>query len=333
MNIGVVGQPGSGRRTLLRALSGSSTLPELLTLKVPDPRLDSLAADAGAKKVTPANIVLAMAFASDADSDQRVGRSLQEMDAALIVLDGFSGRDPVSDLRDMLDTWLLTDQMVIERRLERLQKEVSSGRTEGERELKALKLCLPHLEEGHPLRTLTMDESEWAAVSGFGFTSRKHGVVVLNVGDDQVASAVPDELVTLAGDAGFSVMSCAANLEEEIAQLDPDEQAAFLDDLGLESSARDRLIQAMYSVLDQVTFYTAGEKETRAWPVTAQSSAWEAAGKIHSDIQRGFIRAEIISYADYETAGSQRAAKPSMRLEGKEYAIQDGDLVYFRFNV
>jgi len=219
---------------------------------------------------------------------------------------------------------------VIEKRLERLKKEKGK-----ERERELLEKCQKLLEDEQPLRGVEFLADEYTLLSGFAFLSQKPLLVVYNLGEGALHEPLPGDVTEYAAKEKLTVVPICGKVEMEIAQLDEEERGAFLADLGLKDSARDRFIQHAYTLLHLMSFFTAAPIEARAWTITRGTTAVKAAGKIHSDIERGFIRAEVIAYDDYlhyggET-GCQKAGK--MRLEGKEYVMQDGDVVHFRFKV
>jgi ribosome-binding ATPase YchF (GTP1/OBG family) len=219
---------------------------------------------------------------------------------------------------------------VIEKRVERLKKEKGK-----ERERELLEKCQKILEEEKPLRAVPFLPEEQALLSGFAFLSQKPLLIVYNLAERSLHAPLPADVIEYAENERLTVVPICGKVEMEIAQLDEEERGAFLADLGLKDSARDRFIQRAYVLLNLLSFFTAGPLEARAWTITRGTTAVKAAGKVHSDIERGFIRAEVITYDDYiryrGEAGCRDAGK--MRLEGKEYVVQDGDVVHFRFKV
>ena len=237
--------------------------------------------------------------------------------------------DPARDLADVRIDLLLRDLSVVERRRVRLEKLVRVKKDPAEAaEFALLTKIQETLEEGRPVRALKLGEEEMRIIKGFGFLSAKPLLVVVNVGEEQLGDAF-GEL------DGETPVALAARLEEELAQLPGEEQAEFLADYDLKSSALDRVVQASFGLLDLRCFFTLGEDEVRAWPVRAGTIALHAAGTIHTDLERGFIRAEVVSYTDFMAAGSLSAARDrgTLRLEGKDYVVKDGDIFHVRFNV
>ncbi len=261
---------------------------------------------------------------------------MRELEALVQVVRAFADplastpADPLRDLRDFHTELLLADMGVIEKRLERLRKE--QGR---EREQALLEKCYRVLEDEKPLRGETFLPEEQLVLAGFAFLSHKPLLVVYNVEEDEVQHPLPDEVAAYAEDNDLRIIPVCGQVEMEIAQLEEDERALFLDDLGVAESARDRFIRSAYEALNLLSFFTAGPNEARAWTIGRGTTAVRAAGKVHSDMERGFIRAEVIAYGEYIAhrgeAGCREAGK--MRLEGKDYEVRDGDVIHFRFKV
>ena len=339
MKAGLVGFPLSGKTTLFNAItalhkSGDSHV-HLGAIKVPDPRVDQLAAIYKPRKVTYAEIRFAdLPGPRGKAMEGESLRALSDVDALCLVLRGFVAPDgtapaPVRELRDFDAELVLADLGVVERRLDRLRKE-HAGRTGSEfHELSNLQ---KHLESGHPLRTMKWTEAEQREMAHFGFLSRRPMLVVLNVAESDAARPLPPELETEVRARGAEGLVLSAAVEAEIADLDPAEQPAFLESIGLREAARDRFIRAAYHLLELASFFTVGEDEVRAWTIHRGDRAPRAAGKIHSDFERGFIRAEVIHYEEFMAAGSEAKARVrgKMRLEGKEYVVRDGDILHVR---
>jgi hypothetical protein len=250
--------------------------------------------------------------------------------------------NPSRDAQAMEDELILADLGLAERRLERLEKDLKKGKSADlERERDVLSLCRAALEEGRPLRSLDLEGDDLKRLRGFQFLSAKPLLVVINLDEarlsagaatiDQAADAVG--LTAFLARAATAAVAVCAKIELEIAQLEPSDAAAFLADLGLKESGLDRVIRASYDLLGYISFFTVGEDECRAWSIPRGISAQLAAGEIHSDIARGFIRAEVVSYDALTTRGSMAVCRDhgEVRLEGKEYVVQDGDIINFRF--
>ena len=318
--------------------------------KVPDERLDRLTAMYNPKKRVPATIEFAdLAMPVQAGAAQALVdvAAYKNADALVHVVRAFNDPTvphpsgsvhPSRDAQAMEDELILADLGLTERRLERVDKDLKKGKSpELEREKAVLTQCRAALEEGRPLRSLNLQGDDLRRLRGFQFLSAKPLLIVLNVDEANVA----DDTHTAAGAAGLTqflsraatgAVAVCAKIELEIAQLEPADAAAFLADLGLKESGLDRVIRASYELLGYISFFTVGEDECRAWSIPRHLTAPAAAGEIHSDIQRGFIRAEVVSYDALITRGSMAACRDhgEVRLEGKEYIVVDGDIINFR---
>ncbi len=349
MKIGIVGFPGAGKTAVFNALTGLHASvggygdpgkPNLGTIKVPDERIDRLSAIFAPRKTTYAEVVF-VDFAAGSERaggvlDQATLVQMRDADALVQVVRDFpdpAGReaaDPVRGISAFKSELVLADLGNVEKRLERVRKEKGK-----EREVELLERCRTALEAETPLRRVELGPAEERALSGFGLLSRLPLLVVLNVAEAAAAAPLPERVrAYLAADAVPGLALCA-QIEMEIAALDAADRSAFLADLGLREAARDRFVQAAYGLLDLISFLTTGEDEVRAWPIRRGTTAVKAAGKVHSDIERGFIRAEVATYDDFIRLGSEAKCREAgkLRLEGKEYVVQDGDIIHFRFNV
>ncbi|MGH7820432.1 MAG: DUF933 domain-containing protein, partial [Candidatus Binatia bacterium] len=261
---------------------------------------------------------------------------LRDADAIVAVLRGFpdpfsaAPADPVREFGRFEEELVLADLAVVERRLERLRREGAKGR-----EPDLLARLEEWLGEGKPLRRAEISPDERRLLSGYQLISAAPLLAVLNLPEDAPAAVVPKALSDAVAADGGECLALAATLEREIAELPAEDQAAFLRDAGVEASARDRFVRTAYRVLDLVSFLTTGEDEVRAWTIRRGTAAQRAAGKIHSDIEKGFIRAEVIAYEDFVRLGGEAECKKAgkARLEGKDYVVADGDIIHFRFNV
>ncbi len=345
MKVGIFGPLGSGKTTVFNCLTGlkaetgfGKTKQNLGSVKVPDDRVDYLASVYHPKKTTYAEILFVdLPGASGKGVDAQAAGELRSVDVLTVVVAAFdspmseSGPDPKGDFERIESELLLWDFAVVEKRLERMAKERSKDSTL-EREI--LEKCLVTLEEERPLRLMDWTDQQEQLLRGYQFLSRKRLIVLVNTPDDapnEVVSGLEDE----AREHGASVISMSAQVEAEILDLAPEERADFLADLGQSMSGRDRYIRHAYEALDLISFLTAGEDECRAWTIRRGTVARKAAGVIHSDIERGFIRAEVVSFEDFKAFGGEDAAKAAgkYRLEGKDYVVADGDIINFRFNV
>ena len=366
LRAGLIGFASSGKTTLFHLLTrghegraGGRNDASVGQAQVPDTRLDRLAALYSPKKRTPAAVTFAdMAARRGADGGAGAGALVdvtpyRTADALLHVVRAFhddaaphpaGSVDPGRDTRAMEDELILADLAVAEKRLGRLEQDRKKGALkqarEGEAEMAVLQRCVEALEAGTPLRTLQLDANDARRLRGFQFLSGKPLLLVLNVDEADVSRATA-EAVSAAGLDGFvaapsiHALSVCAKIELEIAQLDPDDAAVFLADLDLSEPGLDRVIRAAYDLLGYISFFTVGEDECRAWSIPAGTGAQEAAGEIHTDLARGFIRAEVVAHDRLIERGTfadcRRQAE--VRLEGKDYVVRDGDVINVRFAV
>jgi len=345
MKAGLVGYAQSGKTTLFDALTGqhkhgtAGRGVNLGAIKVPDARIDALSAIFKPKLTTYAEMQFVDVpgpgkKGSGLDADSL--RALAEVDAFCLVVRGFPGfdgapADPERELRDFDAEVVLHDLGIVEKRLERLAREHKQGAAE-HHELERLHA---HLDPGLPLRTMKWSDAEEKELAHFSFLSRRPMLVVVNVAEAQAAAPPPPGILSAAKERGCEVLSLCATIEAEIADLPAPDQPEFLASLGLTEPARARFIRAAYHLLDLVSFFTVGEDEVRAWPIRRGDKAPRAAGRIHSDLERGFIRAEVMHYQDFMSTGSEAKARQEgkLRLEGKEYVVHDGDIMTIRFAV
>jgi ribosome-binding ATPase len=351
LEIGLIGLPRAGKTALFDALTGlrseagsAARATHTAVVKVPDARVDRLSGIFTPRKTTYAEVTFVDPAAERADAapkgpfPETTANALRDVDALVHVVRVFTdpsvpaspgSTSPAADLRAMEEELILRDLALVERRLERLRKE--RGKPDSAAEAALLEPALAHLEQGKPLRELAWTEEHHSRLRGFQFLSLKPALVVLNIGEEALGTTQAE----IAALEGFRVLPLCVKVEREIAELPAAEQQDFLEQMGLERPARDVFLRAAYELLELLSFFTVGEDEVRAWSVRAGSTAWIAAGKIHTDIQRGFIRAESIHYEEFLRVGSLGAAKTQgvLRLEGKEYRVRDGDILHFRFSV
>lgn len=350
MKIAILGLPLSGKTTLFRALaaghySGGGEA-HLASVAVPDWRLDVIAERERPKKKTYAAVTFVDvgAMRTGEDTGARLDKlhSLTgDADALLLVVQAFgdldhAGRplDVARDLRDLLAEILLTDMAIVERRLERVSKEHRSKRKgEQDPEYDLLQRLRAHLDAERWARELVMSDEETNFARGYGLLTLRPALVVFNVAEDDLEGQKARAAGDLATSIGFPWEIICADLELQFSELSDEERPAFLAEYGLQAAARERLISAAYRLLDIVTFFTVNENEARAWTVPRGTTARQAAGKIHSDMEKGFVRAETIAFADYERTGNLHDAHKAnkVRLEGKDYIVQDGDILLIRF--
>ncbi len=361
MKIGIFGLPQSGKTTVFRVLVGRADLMardphgemQTAVVKLPDERLDFLVEVYQPQKVSPAEVTFVDTVAlrrgrADARQAENLTALLGDAEAFALVIRCFdlSGEGDAStvaqqDLESLLLELALTDLPVFEKRLERLEKELRSGRRDVAAERGLLVRCREHLEHGGLLKDLTLSAGEDKALRGYRLLTMKPMLVVANLGESMTGGDPLAEGGALAGfqahcdSRGLTVIAFCAALEAEIEELAPDEQAAFLADYGIERPARDSFLRASFDLLGLVTFFTGGPTEVHAWPIPAGTTAIDAAGKIHTDLARGFIRADTIAYADMVAAGSEAECRKrgTSRLEGKDYRVRDGDILLIRFSV
>jgi len=354
----LIGFPSSGKSTLFQLMtsaregSGGKGDVKIGISKVPDARLDVLTGMYNPKKRVPATVEftdIAVAAKTGAQALVDVA-NYKNADALVHVVRAFrdetvahpSGSvDPARDAQAMEDELLLADLGVAERRLERIERDLKKGRSaELERERDVVQQCKTALEEGRPLRTLSLAGDDAKRLRGFQFLSAKPLLLVVNLDEADVTevgahvekAAAKTGLTGFLSHAATRAVALCGKIELEISQLDPADANAFLADLGLAESGLDRVIRASYDLLGYMSFFTVGEDECRAWSISRGTPAQLAAGEIHTDIQRGFIRAEVVAYDALTGRGSMAACREhgEVRLEGKEYVVQDGDIINFR---
>ncbi|MGH7402362.1 MAG: redox-regulated ATPase YchF [Candidatus Rokuibacteriota bacterium] len=357
MKIGLIGLPKSGKTSLFNLLTGASVATSSFgtargemhagVARVPDARVDRLTALFKPKKTTFATFeVVDLAGIAKGERQGLEAKEFRSADALLHVVRAFPGptgapSDPGGDIDDLETELILADLEVVERRLERLEAQIKKKRTDADVHEQAVLLKVkPALESAQPIRAMGLGDDESRAIRGFTFLSQKPILHCLNLAEKEIARGK-----TLAESFGLPAVArrpatglgwVSAVIETEVAQLEGPEQAAFLADLGLSEPAIRRVLEDCYALLGLISFFTVGEDEVRAWSIPRGTRAQDAAGAIHSDIARGFIRAEVIGYEDLLAAdGSMATARERgrLRLEGKDYAVQDGEICHFRFNV
>ncbi len=354
----LIGLPSSGKTTLFQLMTSIHEAPRgkgdvnIGISKVPDQRLDKLTAMYNPKKRVPATVEFTDIVAAARGGAQALVdvAGYKNADALVHVVRAFrdpavahpSGSiDPARDAQTMEDELILADLGVAERRLERIEKDLKRGKSaELEKERDLVQRCKDALEHGTPLRALQLAGDDLKRLRGFQFLSAKPLLLVINLDENDVAD-VGDDIARAAERAGLTAFLAHAStravalctkIELEISQLEAADAKAFLSDLGLTESGLDRVIRTSYDLLGYISFFTVGEDECRAWSIARATPAQQAAGEIHTDIQRGFIRAEVVAYDVLIARGSMAACREhgEVRLEGKEYIVEDGDIINFR---
>lgn len=351
MKLAIIGLEQSGKTTVFNALTGSDKEvgsfgkieAHISMVKVPDDRIDWLSSLYNPKKTIYADIeFLDIPGSINDSSDPKIVAAARESEALIFVIRAFENEevlhpldtlDPTRDFEQIKIGLMVADMSIAEKRIERLKKVVDkgAGTPDDKLELSAIEKIMAELENERPASSAQLTDPEEKAIRSFQFLTLKPYLVLLNVSDDSLNS---EETKTLTANLPNCMAMCA-NIEMEIRQLEETDRKAFLDDLGIEELSLNTFIRTAYSTLGLISFFTVGEDEVRAWTIPAGTPAHTAAGKIHSDLERGFIRAEVFSYEELKAAGSEREVKNAgkFRLEGKEYTVQDGDIISIKFNV
>ena len=346
MKVGLVGFAGSGKTTVFNTMTGLG-VPigfgaelRLGTVKVPDERIDTLSKIFSPKKTTYAEIVFCDVPGEHGADHKGLSRKalqqIRDQEVLCLVLRAFpnpaldTAADPAADLEAFHTECVLADLEIVERRLDRAKKDKPDAL-----ELATFDTMKTTLEQERPIRSLPPDVLRREYLRGYGLLTARPLLVALNRAEAEAAEPMPAPIATRLSELHAAGLVLSASVEAEIAQMDPADRPAFLEDLGLRESALTRFIRTAYDLLDLVSFFTVGEDEVRAWTIRRGTKAREAAGRIHSDLERGFIRAEVTPYAVFMEYGSEAGVREAGRLqiEGKDYVVADGDLLSIRFNV
>lgn len=363
MRVGIIGLPLSGKTTLFNALTGAAVEvgswsggkreAHIGVVKVPDERLDFLHTHFPTAKKIPAVIEyvdLAGFEKGISESTKTLSELLNDLknvDALVSVIRAFENEsvphpegsvDPWRDYQNLETEFILSDMAILENRITRLENQLRKKKNDREqKELELLKRCMSVLESEQPLRSLDFSAEEAKILRGYQFLTEKPQIVVLNINESDIGKEeqILQPFLEMQASPRTAFVALSAEIEMEISQLNPEDAEIFLEDLGLRAPALERLIQTTYNLLGLISFFTIGDDEVRAWTIRQNTKAPQAAGAVHSDMERGFIRAEVVAYDAYKAHGSLARCKDAgvLRLEGKEYVVQDGDIISFRFNV
>jgi hypothetical protein len=359
MHVGIIGLGRSGKSSLFYSMTGQAPEPpsgrphrRLGVARIPEPRVELIARLDGSKRTSYPEITFIDPEGFPAD----VGKSLsgemlgmvREAQLLALVVRAFGSPsimhpagsvDGMRDIETCSADLIIQDLDVLETRLSRIRKEYERGKKELRRELEAVEKAVATLEDGQFLTQIELSDVEKQELEQFELLTLKQGIIVWNVDEDAEFGSggrgVPDEVKAVCDERGWGVGAASLAIETEIMEMAPEDRKDFLDDLGIQKTIQERLLTALYKRLGLITFFTGGPVEAAARPIPAGTSAYDAAGKVHKDIQKGFIRAEVMGFDDLRELGSVEAVRKAgkYRLEKKEYIVQDGDIIHFRFNV
>jgi len=350
MKLGIIGKPQCGKTTIFNAASNQqeavgdfSQSSHRAIIKVPDERVDKIAAIEKPKKITYAEIEFldAPGFTGKGkeSSVSELNPEIRLMDTLVLVIDAFSDdADPEQNIKNLIDEMILSDQVLIDNNIKKKSRKIKlTGDKAGVHELELLKKCLEHLEQEKPLIDMEFTDNDDKLLRGYMFVTRKPLLIVLNLSEDKLPRVreIEKEFSNYIKPGEQELLVMCGKIQMELVGLEDDERQMFLEELGIAGLATERFVKKSYELLGLISFLTTGPPETRAWTIKKGTVAQKAAGIIHSDIERGFIRAEVVTYKDFIEFQTPAAIKAAgkMRLEGKEYVVKDGDVILFRFNV
>ena len=341
MKIGITGLPGSGKSTVFGAItrlkrkeegyqSGvGGPRPHLGAVKVPDPRIDELGRIFNSKKITNIEITFS-------DLPGFNVSHLGDGDALVWVIGTFYSKNPVKDIEEIEASLLLRDLEVLEHRLPQMAKEMRSGKEEVKREFDVLSRCKDLLSKDTPLRSLELKEEEEKLIRGYQFLSKKPVLLVGNVAETDIEKGSPKSMLDHVAKKKLNIIEFCGKTEFDILEVREEEREGFLKEMGIDITARDKFVKAAFDLLNLITFFTVKGDEARAWTVPKGTSALEAAGKVHTDMKRGFIRAEVVNCKDLMECGGripEARNRGLLKLEGKDYVVNEADILDIRFNI
>ncbi len=340
MKVGLVGYSGSGKSTVFQWLTGAKPDPAKIQVgqsgnaKIPDPRLDWLSKKFSPKKTTPAAIDFLDTpglLADERRDNPRRLAILREANGLLVILNGFNEQNPASQLQRFREELMFADLEIVSNRLDKIRDQLKKPKPAKEKdallqEQELLQRIAAAFERNESPAALGLKEDEEKAIRSFQLLTLKPELVMLSIGDERITQPVPADLVALSSTA----LQAPAKLEMELHDLGEEDRQMFVQDLGLKGFVRDEVLRAIFSAMGQQVFFTVGEDECRAWPMPKGADAVIGASQIHTDLARGFVRAEVVSYEDFQRVGSMKEAKTHgvYRLEGKTYVVQDGDIMH-----
>ncbi|MCD6473178.1 redox-regulated ATPase YchF [Candidatus Aerophobetes bacterium] len=358
MKIGIIGLPQVGKKTIFRLLTGVDLSKEVSDskdkvrfgiAKIRDDRFDKLVSLYSPKKKVPANIEFALLpkIGKETISSGEVFKAIFDVDAICHIVRVFKDEsifhinetiDPIRDIEQVNSELILNDLIFVEKRLEKIEKDSRKGLKKVRKEEEEILLKIKaHLDKEMPLRTLLLDKEEEKLLSGYQFITKKGMMIVLNVGEEEIKNEKDlKQISEKYKDQKIEVMQVSAKIEEELSEFESEgERKAFLDELGIKESALDKMTRLCYKTLGLISFFTVGKDEVREWTIKRDSTAPRAAGAIHTDLERGFIRAEVMKYDNLIEFGSESSVKKAGKymVKGKDYIVEDGDIINIRFNV